>query len=434
MTRLWLIALALGAGFAGAVHADEDAAAAQGGAAHERRIGQLEKENRELRDRLERVEQRDTDDQRTMIAEAVQDYEEQSAGVGLNMLVRRNDITAMFQIFGHVGAVYSNPEKTNRSNTFFFNGSVDFFMSAKIGDHFQVLSETVFQSGVGIDSDSSGFDQERLWGAWRFSDAVQVKFGLEHSPISLWNRVFHHGAWLELTISRPFLARFEAGGGILPMHNAGIEITGSFPTAAGRASYFVVVSNGRGPGAADVQEFSDRNDHKAVTLGLALEPARVEGLKIWLFWRVDEAPPDTDDPARARPVRIHMFSFQLQYEGEKFEVLSEVLHISNDDRTGGTTFEHWAAYVQVGYLLNDRWTPFLRVGGRWMDRGDPYYAPLNRDLDIFGVVLGVRFDFLDNVAMKLEIGAGEQERRRGGSSTIDEGGYIVISYQLSWIF
>jgi hypothetical protein len=400
-----------------------------------KRLDALEKENQELRQRvgnLEDAKAADEKEQQEALAREVQHAEEE--GLGLNMVVRRGSVWGIFQLFGDTGFNYLSPELANRGTTYFFDGSVDLFFTARVGDHFQVLSETVFQTAIGATVDTSKWDQERLWGAWQFSDLVQVKLGLEHGPISRWNNLYHHGRWLELTITRPFIARFEGDGGILPMHEAGIEILGSFEAGGKvRISYVLFFSNGRGPQVTDVEEFSDHNDSKAITGGFGFEPMGGQPLFIGIFARWDEIPPNSADPARIHSIGQFVGVFQVDYRGERVQILSELGWITDDDRTSSTDFDHFTGYIQFGYALNDEWTPYFRFDVRDMDNGDPYYSPVNRDLDIYEIVTGVRFDFLDNVAIKLEIGFGEREQRDSGGVVSDQG-YIRVGLQLSFVF
>lgn len=392
----------------------------------------LEKENEELRDRVTRLEQaQEEQSQRDAIA---RDMEAAQEGLGLNMVIRRNNVWGIFQLFGDTGVNYASPEVPNRGSVFFFDGSVDLFFTARVGDHFQALSETVFLTSIGATSDTSKWDQERLWGAWQFSDAFQLKLGIEHGPISRWNNLYHHGRWLELTITRPFLARFEGDGGIIPMHEAGVEARGSFALGEkGRLSYVCFLSNGRGPLVTQVEEFSDHNDSKAITAGLGYEPMGTHPLWIAAFVRWDEIPPDPTNPARIHSIGQVIVSLQLDYRGERIQILSEVAWITDDDRTSSMDFDHFTGYFQIGYSLNDDWTPYFRFDIRDMDQGDAYYSPVDRDLDIWEIVTGVRFDFLENAAIKFEIGFGERDERDGGGVVTDTG-YIRVGFQLSFVF
>src|SRR5262245_63895546 len=40
------------------------------------------------------------------------------------------------------------------------------------------------------------------------SDRLKLSFGRYHTPINWWNTAFHHGSWLQTTISRPEMIQF----------------------------------------------------------------------------------------------------------------------------------------------------------------------------------------------------------------------------------
>jgi len=393
-------------------------------------------------ERLDRIEKRqDAMEERLAAAEAERDqlradlerYAAREDGLGLGIVLRRGAVSAAVQIFGDVGFSYTNPDPDPRANSSFFFGGVNAFATARVGDHFRALSETVIKTSESAASDGIVFDQERLYGLWAFGDALYAKLGLEHGPVSRWNRLFHHGRWLELTIDRPLLARFEGAGGILPLHNAGLELGGRVETGAGRIEWVFVVSNGRGPFATHAQKVSDRNDDKALEAGVGFAPQAVEGLLVGVCFRTDEIPADPAVPARARPIRENVFSGYVEFQRGRWEALAELVFLEHDDRTSGTTFSHVAWYVQVGCRLRDRWTPYARFDARAMESGDPYFAPLLRDLDRWEQLFGLRHELTENAALKFEIAFGRAERALSGGGT-ERDGYTRIGFQLSWVF
>jgi len=395
------------------------------------RMGKLETENADLRARVGQLEQRADAAEMAALEREVESALDE--GVGLDLVVRRGDAMGTFQLFGDVGFRYDEPAVDQRANAYFFNGTCDLFFTARVGDHFRGLSETVFLTSSGGAADSSKFDQERLWAAWEFSDLVQLKFGLEHGPISRWNHQFHHGRWLELTVNRPFLARFESDNGILPMHNIGLELSGHLPWGQGQFEYVFILSNGRQEAPTGTGEFSDRNAAKAVDFGVGWRPPCVSGLWIGVFFRIDDIPAVEGNPERARQIRQLIGSFQVDYRADKVEVLAEFAGVQDRDRTSGTNFDHSLGYVQLGYHLDDRWTPYFRIDIRQMDQGDPYYAPLDRDLDIWEFLVGIRFDFIANAALKFEVGFGDREER-DGSGNVSNRSYTRVGVQLAWVF
>src|SRR5205814_2912744 len=65
---------------------------------------------------------------------------------------------------------------------------------------------------------ATGFNAEveRLIIRFDQSDRLKVSFGRYHTPVNWWNTAFHHGQWLQTTISRPEMIQF--GGKFIPVH------------------------------------------------------------------------------------------------------------------------------------------------------------------------------------------------------------------------
>ncbi len=389
----------------------------------ERRLEDVERRNRELEARLDEI------DGGAETEEGAGDAVEH-LGLGLN--IKRGPIRATLQLFGDVNFKYDNPARADRSNSAFGFGQINAFFTSQIGDNFQVLSETVIKTRESKTSDDLVFDQERLFGSWTLSDALYAKLGLEHSPVSRWNRVYHHGRWLETTIDRPFLARFEGTGGVFPMHQAGLELGGTLGCDLGRLEYLGVVSNGRGETVTRVQKVSDVNDSKALDFGIGLLPSSVEGLRVGGNAHFEEIPSDDGNPARSGSIGEFIPSGSAEYRSYPIEVISEFAYVDHDDRVSDMTFGHHSGYVQIGYHEGDL-TPYTRFDYRQMERGDPFYSAVDRDLDRWEQIVGVRYDILSNVALKLEVGIGRAELR-SDSGDIRRNTVVLAGFQLSWVF
>src|SRR5581483_5822478 len=74
---------------------------------------------------------------------------------------------------------------------------------------------------------ATGFNAEGERAIIRFdqSDQLKVSFGRYHTPINWWNTAYHHGEWLQTTISRPEMVQF--GGKFIPVHFVGALVEGS---------------------------------------------------------------------------------------------------------------------------------------------------------------------------------------------------------------
>ena len=399
-------------------------------------IEELKRKNNELEERIAALE---ADKDKEKAGEegdiASSDEEELDKGFdldleapGLGFVAQYRDVNATFQLFGDVGFLYQNPEPEEKANSTFFFGSQVVFVTAQIGEYFRVLSESNIH---GTTENSVEFDQERLWGSWTFNDLLEVKLGVEHSPLTRWGRLYHHGKWFETSVGRPLLARFEGGGGILPMHNAGVELGGRFISDLGELEYVAAVSNGRGESPKDKVRSLDTNNEKAFDIALGFTPAILENLRIGGAFRYDDIPSDSGTPGRDSSIRALIGTGNVQFDWGSLETIAEFVYIDNEVRSTDTNFGHHSAYVQLGYRLGD-WFPYTRFDYRNMENRDPFYMTEDRDLDIWQQIFGVRYDFTSNAAIKIEFGFGEAERRRG-SGAISEGSVIITAVQLSWI-
>ncbi len=260
---------------------------------------------------------------------------------------------------------------------------------------------------------------------------MYAKLGVEHSPVSYWNRLYHHGKWLEMTIDRPFLARFEGHEGILPMHNSGLELGGSASLAPGRLTYAGVISNGRGRTPSEKATSVDFNNGKAVDLSLGFSPAGIENLQFGGAFRYDEIPPNGTGGDRDRSMLALIGSGYLSYKLGPWETLGEFAWINDKTRATDRTFDHNTGYFQVGYRI-EKWLPYTRFDYRSMKQGDPFYSPQDRDLDVWLQTIGLRFDFISNAAVKVEVGYGREEER-SASGSVSRGSLLTAGLQLAWI-
>lgn len=350
--------------------------------------------------------------------------------LGLGLTVGTRDLGGTIQIFGSTEFGYEDPVASNRGHAGFAIGSVDFVTSLRFGDHWRTFSETVIDGGS---NDSISFSQERLWASWIASDALYVKMGTEHSPISRWNQLYHHGHWLEPTIQRPMMVAFEGGQGILPMHRTGITVGGARNLEAGRLEYFTSVANGRGETPRDKQRTEDADDQKSVDAGLAFEPAG-GGLRFGVAMVYDTIPvdPASADPLRSRPMREWITTAHVAWDPGPVDVLAEYACINHEARFDGSEYDSDAGYVQLSVPMGT-WTPYTRFDYRDMAEGDPFYGDmmLGRNFDRWSQSVGVRWDTHENVAVKTEVSYGQDDMDDGMGGIATENVWWA-GVQVSW--
>jgi hypothetical protein len=228
------------------------------------------------------------------------------------------------------------------------------------------------------------------------------------------------------------LARFEDDGGVLPVHQVGLEAGGHVRFSNVELEYVGVVSNGHDREPDKVQNFGDRNAAKAYDLGFSLAADALRGAKAGADFHADEIPPVPNQPARGHDMRELIGTFYLEYYSGPLEALGEFALIDHRDRVADRDFTHRLGYVQLGYHIAD-FTPYLRFEIAGMEKGDPFYAPEDADLDRWEQMFGLRYELTEYAAIKFEGGFGREERRRG-SGAVSRGDFGRMAGQLAWVF
>jgi hypothetical protein len=310
------------------------------------------------------------------------------------------------------------------TSNFFTLGDLDFFVTSQLSDRMSFLAEVLFEFEDLDEFGGSGgsfAEIERLLFKYEHADWLNVKAGRSHLPIGYWNVHFHHGTWLQTTVRRPLVFKFEDDGGILPMHSVGLEISGSLGSERGLFTYAGGVGNGRGPRPEDVQNLFDRNDAKMFTAQLTFHPADLPGFVVGANVLSDKIPKDRAVPARDESIRELIAGAQLLYLADPFEVMAEGQMVRH--RSSGTSFYSHGGYGQLAYRIG-RLKPYYRFDWLEVDPNDPFYLDLESAQDTRQHTVGIRFDWTPFAALKMEY-----ERQ----STDDDDRDLVVG-QLSFAF
>ncbi len=273
-------------------------------------------------------------------------------------------------------------------------GQFDLFMSSRIADRVSFLGELVVESDI---DGSSSVELERAYVRYAFSDRLRVTAGRTHSAVSDWYVTCHHGALLQPTIQRPAPVRFEdeAGGGYLPAHAVGIELSGAQPVGDLSLEWVANLANGRGDHANDVQTTGDRNRDKQIGASVSLSSRAA------LQWRVGGAlfhDRTAASPLTGGETDQDIASVHLSLKHDWFEETGEWFAIRDLDRLSRITqSQHlWYGVLSLG---NGAWRPYTAVEGVRIDKADSYYA--DRD-NLDRLTFGLRHDLNAFNAVRLE--------------------------------
>jgi len=226
-----------------------------------------------------------------------------------------------------------------------------------------------------------------------YNDYFKISFGRYHTPIGYWNTAFHHGAWLQTTITRPDIVRF--GGTFIPIHFVGFLAEGNIPSGGAGLSYNVGVGNGRGNVIFRPGDAGDNNNNRAWVANIYSRPRRFYGLQMGVSGYRDKI------TLMGRDFREWIADGYLVWTKETPEFLAEFVNVNHRQVLTDISTNSQAFYVQVGYRLP------------WFDKTlKPYYryeythTPLSEQVftnqDLQGSTIGMRYDISNYAAFKAE--------------------------------
>ncbi len=310
-------------------------------------------------------------------------------------------------------------DATNSANYFQIR-DLDIFVSGQLDKRVSYTAEINFQpsfNGVGV-------DLERTFVQYQVSPWFKVAVGRFHTALGYWNDTYHHGSYLATSATRPVMERFEDAGGLLPVHNTGIEIRGNGLVGSGNFGYIFNIGNGRGPRKDPPTSFFSYNKSKSVSGVVFYELSN--GIRVGAnFWRSDlpggyALDGDSTNTASSGPKGTeYIAGFHFIYNSPSIEWLSEYHHmyhsyvggtdswnIVNQNADGSTQTHIDLMYAQLG-LHFGLFTPYVRYEINATSTNDVYLnsgSPTVQGLPATtrNYVLGTRYELSSISALKAE--------------------------------
>lgn len=303
------------------------------------------------------------------------------------------------EVFGDVGA----EGYQHQPDTFFF-GSMDLFMTARLSDKVSVLGEVLF---IAENDNSLTADVERLFLRYKQSKNLVATIGRYHTWVGYYNSTYNKGEFLETTVDRPFIYAFDDQGGVLPMQDVGVNLTGEIPSGKLGLHYEVEAGNGRawGLNAEPAQSNQDANNSKSINGGLFIRPTKYRGLQLGFSLRHDNL------TIPGLPVGETIATAHAVFNNGRWEILNEgvlVRHVL----PVGPLFSTSAFYTQFSRAFR-KYRPFFRYQYFNAPSDDPvfvYSSPNDYEPPsatgfvgrLNGPSAGIRYDFNENAAIKLQ--------------------------------
>ena len=245
---------------------------------------------------------------------------------------------------------------------------------------------------------------ERLQLGWLVGDNLYW-VGRFHTPVGYWNNQYHHGYYLQPSISRPAIIEYEEHGGILPMHQMGFLADGK--TEGENNSFGYSLALGASPEfngeleAIDVFRPGAAETDLIATVNFYVDLNTDGTSRIGGFANFATIPSSTLD---LNEIDQKIYGFYGQWEFTRWTLHGSAFYIKNrldrvDGRVNGSFFN---AYLQAEYVVSEHWLGYARLEQSASTTGDPYLALFPHFIED-RVMGGVRFDFNEKNALKFEV-------------------------------
>ena len=308
---------------------------------------------------------------------------------------------ADFLLFSSLGGVAQSNSDPG-SNRYALDPEMDFFYTAS-SDNIKFLSE--------YSATRDSRDMERLLLGWTPNNENTLWFGRYHIPLGYWATEFHHGAFLQTSITPPAIA-FDDEGGPFPTHLSGLFLEGVNYTKHASINYGLGL--GMGP-VLDEQQLTPLN---------ILDPAGQKGklvVSARLSYRPEAETPNEIGvfaahsiiPVVYQPVTEvtqNVTGLYFNQGTDRSRLFGELYLAGNqlDGATSTRTSSFASVYIQEEYKLYSAWTLFGRIENTFGASGDPYLNLLPEFINrrLLG---GARYEINANQAAKFELSQNWQQ-------------------------
>lgn len=273
------------------------------------------------------------------------------------------------------------------------------------GGRFRVLGEYLWSS--------TEAELERLKVGWKAGDDTMWWLGRFHTTAKFWTSEYHHGQFMQTSITRPSVEEWEDESGPIPSHVTGISVEHTAPRAD-ETAWNYGFSFGLAPKFVkdelhpyDMLE-PDSDHGLSYNARVAYRPNIFSdnqfGLLVgWNDINVDsESAPALADLDNIEQLTVGAFA---DWRFDKWRVLGNVIHFDNElnyDSMGAVEDIFVAGYIQAEYEAADDWTLFGRIDASSSEDKSPYLRLLPAFVS-HRHMLGVRWDFMKMQSLTMEI-------------------------------
>ena len=304
----------------------------------------------------------------------------------------------------------------------FTEGQFILHLNSNLSPKVSFLGELSFSArsdaGVGTPA-ATGFNAEVERSIIRFAqnDYFKVSFGRYHTPINYWNTAFHHGQWLQTTVSRPEMTQF--GGRFIPVHFVGSLVEGAVGAGGLNFNYNFGIGNGRSSVISRGGDAGDSNNSRAWLVNMFVRPDALYGLQVGGSAYRDRI------STGGQEYNEWITSSHFVWSRETPEVIAEFANVRHENLTTPEPVSNSQAYyVQTAYRLpiaQKRLKPYYRFEYIHVPKSDTVFQPIT---NLAGSTTGLRYDISSFAAIKFEY----RNQRRGPGLPRINGGFLSTSF------
>jgi hypothetical protein len=293
------------------------------------------------------------------------------------------------QIRGFGDADFASTDQKG-TNSGFYLGQLDLHFASALSPKISYFAEITMNPHP----NEYTIEVERSIIRYDYDDYFKISFGRFHTPIGYWNTAFHHGAWLETTVDRPFMVK--VGGTFTPLHLVGALAEGHIPSGGLGLQYNVGIGNGRGDLIGRPGDSGDNNNNRAWVVKVFARPAKVYGLEVGGSVYRDKITLPTGPEYRE-----WITSAYLVWTKGAPEFLTEFDNVNHRNILTNQNSNSDAFYAQFAYRLpwfEKSWKPYYRFEYTHMPLSEQVFAYQPQ----MESIVGIRYDISSFAAFKME--------------------------------
>ena len=278
------------------------------------------------------------------------------------------------------------------------------FLFTHSSDRFRFLAEYIWSNKES--------ELERLQAAWEVDSRTMLWFGRFHSISNFWTTEYHHGQFMQTSISRPSLEEWEDESGPMPSHVTGIwleremAVRGQTALSLGIAAGFAPKFAGQELVPFDILDPDNGHDLSA-SGRLVYRPDVLSMNQIGLALAyndiavVSESSPNLADLNSIRQATFGLFA---DWHWKSWRLSTNWVYFDNEMfyRDGVVNDDFVLAYIQGEYQATEDWTIFGRTEFGLGEDESPYLQLLTAFI-AHRSMIGVRWDFADSQGLTLEV-------------------------------